>query len=146
MQRAENIEDLLIKHEFIQIAPKGYSMYPVIVPGRDMVIMKRADYRLLKRGDVALFRRSDNTLVLHRIWKVKKDGMYFVGDNQSIVEGPVTEKMVIGVVTDIIRKGKRISADNVIYRLITHVWLFLRPVRDYIKTAAAGLKRIVKGK
>ena len=53
-----NIEKLLKEGHSIQLKPKGYSMYPLFVPGRDEAVIAPVDEEMhLKRGDVVLYRR-----------------------------------------------------------------------------------------
>lgn len=146
----QDIEQLLAQGNSIQIKPQGYSMYPVLVPGRDEVIIEPAAERTLKRGDVVLYRRvaedTEHILVLHRIWKVKDDGIYLVGDNQKEIEGPLMRSQMKGIMAGMYRKGKYISVYNPWYRLLTYVWLLLRPLRPVIAGVAARIKRIFKKK
>lgn len=142
----QDIEKLLADGNYIQIKPQGYSMYPVLVPGRDEVVVASVQTAAcLKRGDVVLYRRffSDGTkdiLVLHRIWKVKDRGIYLVGDNQKEIEGPLKQEQILGIATEIIRKGKHISVKNPIYKLLTGFWLVLRPMRPFISKVVAKIK------
>ena len=129
-----DIEELLIQGETVQIKPQGYSMYPVLVPGRDEVVVAPVNPDMVKRGDVSI-------LVLHRIWKRKGSELYLVGDNQKEIEGPLRPDQVRGIMTELIRKGRRISADNIIYRVLTRIWLFLRPLRPLISHTVARCKR-----
>lgn len=141
----QDIEQLLKEGNCIQIKPQGYSMYPVLVPGRDEAVIEPLKGKKLKRGDVALYRRreeeSTGILVLHRVWKVTSEGIYMVGDNQKEVEGPLEPEQFIGIMAGMYRKGKYISCSNLGYRFLTGVWLWLRPVRMVIARAAAKVKR-----
>lgn len=136
------LEEMLNKHDTILIAPEGYSMYPLIVPKRDEVILKRLDERKLKRGDVVLFRRTEGTLILHRIVKVTPKGYYLTGDNQTEIEGPVRREQIKAVLECIIRKNRHIFVTNPVYIITTRMWLWLLPVRAYIKKAAKFVKHI----
>ena len=138
-----DIEQLLQSGQTIQICPRGYSMYPMLVPGRDEVIIKPAVFQELKRGDVVLYRREESILVLHRIYKIKNNEFYMVGDNQAEVEGPLQAQQIKGCLTGFIRKGKSISAKNPLYLIASHVWLILLPFRNPLKRIAARLKRVV---
>lgn len=138
------IDDALAKHKTIQIEPKGYSMYPLFVPGRDYAVISVLGNHKAKRGDVLLFRREDGLLVLHRVWRVKQDGFYMVGDNQEAIEGPIKGEQVLGILVGMVRKGKNISTKNLIYRCYAALWLFLRPVRPCIKKPIAKIKKIIK--
>ena len=143
MERID-IEEALREGKSIQIRPQGYSMYPLLVPERDEVILRAVDPAELRRGDVVLFRREGSILVLHRIWKKRSDGFYMVGDNQTKVEGPIAEEQVRAIMTGIIRKGRYLSAGNPGYRLLSAVWLFLRPFRRAISVPVAKLRTLLK--
>lgn len=143
-QRTVDIERLLEQGQSIQIQPQGYSMYPMFVPGRDAAVIERAESTGLKRGDVVLYRRESGILVLHRICRIRKDGFYMVGDNQSEVEGPLRALQIKGILTGFIRKGKYTSVRNPVYRLASRLWLFLRPVRPALSRVAATVKRMFR--
>lgn len=139
----QDIEELLAQGRTVQFMPQGYSMYPLFVPGRDEAVVAPADPGRLKRGDVVLYRRDGGILVLHRIWKRKGDEFYLVGDNQKEVEGPLRPDQMKGVLVQIIRKGKKFSAGNAVYRFAAALWLRFRPMRTFISHAVAGCKRLL---
>lgn len=136
-----NIEELLKEGALVRVKPEGYSMYPMFVPGRDEALIERAEPDRLKRGDVVLYRRRQGILVLHRIWKRGKDGFYLVGDNQSRVEGPLEPEQIKGVLVRFIRKGREISTADPLYRVLSGLWLRLRPFRPVLSKTAARLKK-----
>lgn len=137
-QDKKDIEALLREGTPVGFYPQGSSMHPTIVPGRDSVIVEPLGDRRIKRGQVLLFRRPMDApvlpgkLILHRVWKVKKDGIYMVGDNEKQVEGPIDSSCFLGIMVELKRKGKTIKASNLFYRFLTGFWLFLRPVRFVI--------------
>ncbi len=144
---AENkidIEEMLSEGQTIQVKPQGYSMYPLFVPGRDMARIAPLGGCRLKRGDVVLYRREGSILVLHRIVRRNKNGIYLTGDNQSEIEGPLREDQMRGILVGFVRKGKYTSVRNIWYRLYASLWLRLRPFRPIISKAAAAIKRILK--
>lgn len=142
-EQKADVEKLLAEGKTIQIKPQGYSMYPMFVPERDQAVIAPANVDRLKRGDVALYRRDSGTLVLHRIWKRRPEGFYMVGDNQDEIEGPLSQKQIIGRLTQFIRKGKTYSVSNPVYRAAAGIWLFLRPVRMPIMRVCAFFKKMV---
>lgn len=151
MQARVDIEQLLRDGKNISIKPQGYSMYPVLVPGRDEVIIEPVAGRTLRRGDVVLYRRDKEAenggiLVLHRIWKVKPEGFYLVGDNQKNIEGPLRKDQMKGIMAGMNRKGKYVPITHPGYRIFAMLWLWLRPVRPYISKIAAAIKRGLNGK
>ena len=126
------ITDLLSEGKSVQLHPQGYSMYPLIVPERDEVIISPLKDTKIKRGDVLLYRRKNDKLILHRVYKIKDDKLYFVGDNESVVEGPLDISQVHGIMNAFYHKGKKIKANNIFYFLSWQLWLFLLPFRKPI--------------
>ncbi|MBP7174684.1 MAG: S24/S26 family peptidase [Thermoclostridium sp.] len=141
-ERKTDILKLLEQGEVIQIQPKGYSMYPMLIPERDSVIIKRVEPETLKRGDVVLFRRDEGILVLHRIWKVKPEGVFLVGDNQEAIEGPIRKEQIKGLLVAFIRKGRKISVKNPFYRLYRIAWLIPPTLRFRICKLGGRLLRL----
>ena len=124
-----DIEQLLADGQTIKIKPQGYSMYPLFIPGRDEACIEHTEFSFLKRGDVILYRRDKSILVLHRIWKITDNSLYMVGDNQTEIEGPLRADQVRGKLTGFVRNGKFVDVKNPIYRFLSGLWLFLRPMR-----------------
>lgn len=139
---AIDIEQLLANGKTIKIKPQGYSMYPLFVPGRDEACIERTDFSSLKRGDVILYRRDKSILVLHRIWKITGDSFYMVGDNQTEIEGPLRADQVRGKLVGFVRKGTFVNVKNPIYRFVSALWLFLRPVRPCAWKLSAFLRHL----
>ncbi|MBQ5994945.1 MAG: S24/S26 family peptidase [Clostridia bacterium] len=124
------VEELEADGSF-EISIKGTSMLPLLVQGRDTVVLKKADGPL-KKYDLPLYRRDDGTYVLHRVVAVK-DGKYnMCGDNQWVIEKGIEPSQVIGKVCTVNRKGKEIRTDSFGYRLYCRVWQLLFPVRKYL--------------
>ncbi len=134
-----DIEQILRDGNTVQTVIDGYSMYPMLVPGRDSVIIAPLD-REPERGDIVLYRREGSILVLHRIWRVRPEGLYLVGDNQTQVEGPLRLGQIRGVLIGFIRKGKYVSCRNLPYRVYAVIWLRLRPVRHKVAVAVHFIK------
>ena len=148
-KQKKNPEELLRSGKPIVISPSGYSMYPLIVPGRDKVMIVPVTMKKPENHDIVLFRREGSILVIHRVVKIRRaaDGtrlFYIVGDNQKEIEGPVKESQICGTVTGIIRKGKKIKTSDPLYRSLVSVWVLLRPVRPAISGFAAKVKRAFK--
>ncbi len=141
-----DVEKLLREGKTVQVAPKGFSMYPMFVPGRDQAVIAPAEPERLKRGDVALYRRDGGILVLHRICRRKNEQFYFVGDNQTEVEGPLRPDQIRGILVSFIRKERQISVKNPVYRLASWIWLVLRPVRPVIQKPLAWGKKLIKNR
>lgn len=145
MEQIYEIELLLKAGACIQIYPQGYSMYPFIDPRRDEVVLAGIEEgSALRRGDVVLYRRENGMLVLHRIYKIGQDGLYLLGDHQTAIEGPVRREQVKGKMTGMVRDGRYMDVGNPGYRMLSVVWLWLRPARRVIMVPAARLRRMVR--
>lgn len=131
---------LLEEGETVQIMPRGYSMHPLLVPGRDSAILRPVRDEDVRRGQVLLFRGKGDLLTLHRVWKVTKKGVYFVGDNQVRIEGPIPREKIYATMCGYVRKGKEHDTKEFFYTCITGIWLFLRPVRFLISKPIAKLR------
>ena len=145
MEQIYEIEPLLKAGACIQIYPQGYSMYPFIDPRRDEVVLAGIEEgSALRRGDVVLYRRENGMLVLHRIYKIGQDGLYLLGDHQTAIEEPVRREQVKGKMTGMVRDGRYMDVGNPGYRMLSVVWLWLRPARRVIMVPAARLRRMVR--
>ena len=141
-----NPETVLREGRAVSISPIGYSMYPLLIPERDRVVIVPSAGKTLKKRDIALFRRKGSKLVLHRIVMVKKDEtgrrlFYFCGDNQREIEGPVYEEDICGVVTGIEKPKLKFSVRNPFYVLSVFIWMKLRPIRPNISRVLARFKK-----
>lgn len=130
-------------HE-LKLPLSGKSMYPLLLGGRDEAVIKSTDNMKLKRGDIVLYRRENGTHVLHRIHHIKNKSYYMLGDAQTWIEGPIDETQVLAVAVNIIRKGRVISCSGKIYRLVSELWLLLRPMRPLILFLATHIWTFIK--
>lgn len=138
-----DIEQLLKEGNTIRIKPQGYSMYPMLVPGRDEVLLAPVGQKTLRRGDVILYRRPGSILVLHRIVSCRGEVFLLTGDNQVALE-TVTPEQIRGILVGFIRNGRYIRVQNATYRLLSSIWLFLRPIRRLISVPVARFKHVFK--
>lgn len=127
-----DIVSLLEQGETVQIQPKGTSMYPMFISGRDWAVLKKAYPDACRKGDVILYRSEQGILVLHRIYKINNEEFYTVGDNLCTIEGPICDSQVIGILIGFIRRNRYVSSDNLFYVFISRLWMMLFPVRSKI--------------
>lgn len=106
---------------------KGRSMEPLLYEGRSYVVL--APLRSpLAVGDLPLFRRADGNYVLHRLVAMDDHWYYTRGDNCLGVERVPRDQM-LGVVIEIVRKGRTISLQSRGYRAYVWLWRISTPVR-----------------
>ena len=135
---------LLKEGKSLKIKTEGGSMVPFIVGGRDTVEIS-APKPGLKRGDIVLIRRDSGKYVLHRMYKVKSDGYYILGDGEDFVEGPFTGDQIIAQCRYYYKKGKRKDNEALDMKIKYTIWFWLKPFRlKLIKLN--NLKRKLLGK
>ena len=85
--------------------PRGTSMQPFLVQGRDKVILSPAPEHL-KKYRMVLYQRDNGAYVIHRI--VEAEGAVYTmrGDNQYYVETGIRREQILGLVTAVERDGK----------------------------------------
>lgn len=106
-----------------EIREKGYivytnvgdSMMPLLRQNRDIMVIRKITAPL-KKYDAVLFKRPNGAYVLHRIIKVCGLGQYRIaGDNRHFSE-IVPEEWIIGILTEVIKDGRHITADSEEYK------------------------------
>lgn len=125
------MEDLIGQGETVSFPVSGFSMNPFLADKRDAVLVKRPE-RDLKRGDIVLYNRRNGQYILHRIWRVKRDGYFMVGDAQTEIEGPIKPDQIIGLVEKIRRKGKWIDETDFLWQFFERVWIRILPLRPVL--------------
>ena len=91
----------------------GSSMAPFLIHARDMIY----------------FQKPDRELVMHRIWKIRPEGYYIVGDAQTQIEGPVKREQIFALITKVRRKEKWLEPGDFWWEFFEHVWLHMIPLR-----------------
>lgn len=117
------IEEVLGSGGEFRLHPRGSSMLPLIVQGRDWVVLARRVDNTVRRNDIAFYRRDNGQFVLHRVMRVEKDGTYTMcGDHQCYLEQGIRQEQVIGYVKELHRNDKKVSFRSLRYRLYTTFW------------------------
>lgn len=65
-----------------------------------------------------------------------------VGDNQSELEGPIQPEQIKGKLIAFIHNGKEISVDNILYQILSFLWLWLLPIRPFCFKLSAFLRKL----
>lgn len=109
----ESLESLLEREGELTYTSEGYSMYPLINNGGDLLNIIKLD-RPLKRGDVLLYKDRKGHYILHRLIKIKRDGsLILAGDNNSWKDEPIKEESALGRLKQIHKKdGTSIDLDK----------------------------------
>ena len=75
------LEEKLSEGGSVELPITGTSMLPLLVQGRDRVIISKAD-KQLKKYDLPLYKRDDGAFVLHRVVAACGGTYTMCGDNQ----------------------------------------------------------------
>ena len=134
------IRERLAVGENVRFSPRGTSMLPMLLPGRDSVVLSPVTGRL-RRGDLPLYQRKNGQYVLHRVIAAG-ESYTCCGDHQVYPEYGIEHGQVIAVVSSFTRKGKCISVDAIGYRVYCTIWMASRPVRCAWRRGTGFLKRI----
>ncbi len=135
------MEQTLASGGTVRLPITGTSMLPLLVAGRDTVVLGKIDGPLQKY-DLPLYRRADGAFVLHRVVAVAPDGAYTMcGDNQWVKEPGIRHSQLIGRVTRICRRGREFPVTAARYRAYCRVWALLWPVRRYLVALRGKLHR-----
>lgn len=136
------IREILDNGGVFSLTPKGSSMFPTIRNGRDKVSLIKAPEKLQKY-DLPFYIRKNGQFVMHRIVSVEEDGTYTCcGDHQWALENGLKQDQMFGLVTEIIRNGKRITPDDRLYRLWVRFWVWFLPARRYVFWFLDAVRRV----
>lgn len=139
------IQEILDGDGEFRMYPKGTSMLPLIVQGRDSVVLKKRTKEPahpVKRHDIAFYRRSNGQFVLHRVMKCHRDGTYTMcGDNQLILEKNISAEQIIGYVSQLYKGDKLISFHSLRYRIYVLFWTCM-PYRRFVRFFKQGIHLI----
>ena len=106
----------------------GSSMAPFLCHNRDYIYFTKPE-RELRRGDMVFYQRDSGQYVMHRIYRVKHEGYYMVGDAQTQIEGPLRRDQIFAVITQVKRAGKMIRPGDFWWEFFEHIWIRIVPAR-----------------
>ena len=134
------VKELLNNGKKVIVNTKGKSMRPLLWQGKTQVLIVPVK-EPLKKGDIPLVYLKEGLYRLHRIVRIDKTGIYTRGDNTIQLE-KVNEEQILGVVKEIYKGDKTLSADDRIYRIYVSIMLntaFLRLPVYRVRTAVSGI-------
>ena len=126
-----SFEKMLVEKGFIAYTNVGSSMLPLLRESKDIIEIHAKGPGRCKKYDVVLYKRG-SMYILHRILNVLPNGYLIAGDNNAFIERDVTDDMILGVMTRVIRNGKSIKTNNFWYRCYVHLWCDCYPFRFFI--------------
>ncbi len=120
----------------------GTSMLPFIHAG-DLVTLEKITNCKIKKKDVLFYKRDNGQYVLHRVYKIKNNHLFMLGDNQLNVEKNVRSDQVIAKMISYKTKNKTIPVTSFAYRFKVSLWnvYFIRFITLKVKWLLLKLKR-----
>ena len=106
----KGLEESLRENGIYVTTTKGDSMNPMLVEGRDRVVIVPPKFPL-KKYDVPVYRKQGH-YTMHRIIKVKKNGYIICGDNRIALEKDVREIDIVGVLEGFYQGDKYIPVGD----------------------------------
>jgi signal peptidase I len=120
---------------------KGHSMSPFIKDGDVVTISPMSDSSPGFGDVVAFIYLRTEKLVIHRVVRKSRDACIIKGENTLESDGLIKKENILGVVTKIERKGKKVfcgigperfliallSRKNLLLPILLPVWRILRP-------------------
>lgn len=132
------LRELVEEGREVSLLVSGSSMSPFLAHQRDYIYFKKPD-RELRKGDMVFYQRRTGQYVMHRIWKVKNDQYYMVGDAQQEIEGPLDRDQIFALITKVQRKGKWIEPGDFWWEFFEKVWISIVPVRRVLVKVYGGV-------
>ena len=121
------IEELVGQGDIFRLTVSGTSMMPFLRNNRDEVVFAPLEGRTLKRGDILLYKRRTGTYVMHRLYRIEKDGTYtFIGDHQYQVEEGIHREQIKAYVQYAFRDGRKIDCEKGFLRSVMTDYMVFR--------------------
>ena len=141
--KSYTFEEILNEKGYIAYTNVGFSMMPLLRQRRDIIEIKKREQGRCKKYDVVLYKRGEK-YILHRILRVLPDGYLIAGDHNTYVETDVTDGMILGVMSRVIRNGRSITMGNPLYLFYVHLWCDCYPLRMFILRFMVKCRRWVQ--
>lgn len=127
----EEIRRLISEGKTVSLTVKGHSMNPFIVHMRDQLTLGPVKTQDIRPGTVALVKDSRGSYLIHRITEVNEGTVTLIGDGNIGISETATFDNIIGIMYSVRRDGHEYSADSLIWRIYSRIWMMLTPVRRY---------------
>ena len=140
--RVYSYEELLQQDGRLVYTNTGNSMMPLLRQRKDLIEISAKGPERCRKYDIVLYKRGDMYIV-HRVLKVLPRGYLVAGDHNTFLERDVTDSMILGTVTRILRDGRAVNMTGWRYRAYVHLWCDFYPLRMLllkVKAAAARLR------
>lgn len=129
MNNSSSYEQELQQRGVLIYTTKGRSMRPFLRSGADLFQVVRKTGDRCRKYDAVLYRRDNGQYVLHRVVKVCHDSYTLCGDNTWQMESGIREDQILGILTAVIRSGRKIDVSRPGYCIAVGLWWAIYPLR-----------------
>ncbi len=127
----EEIRGLISEGRTVSLTVKGNSMNPFLVSGRDTITLGPWKDSDIRKGCVALVRDIKGNYLVHRIIERRENYIILLGDGNIAFTETAGFENIIGIMYNVTRKGRTWSADSLVWRVYSWIWMVLTPVRRW---------------
>ena len=117
------LKELTDQGKEVSLLISGNSMEPFLKHQRDTIFFQKIE-RELAVGDIVFYQRRNGQYVVHRIYAIREEGYYILGDGQSLVEGPIKREQIFGLITKVQRKGRWIGPEHFVWKFFAKFRIF----------------------
>ena len=139
------LEEILKQNGIYITLTKGDSMNPMLVEGRDKVVIVPPEFPL-KKYDVPVYRKMGH-YTMHRIVRLTKNGYIICGDNRAVLEKNVREEDIVGMLDGFYQGDKYIDRHDkefLQYGIDAVMTLPKRRIKYFFKRVVRKIKRIIR--
>ena len=105
----ELMTSVLAKDSAFRFRAKGWSMSPFVKDG-DVITVSPLRGREPRTGEIVAFLHpKSGRAAVHRVVRTASGTFFLRGDNSADAEGPVSGERILGVITEVVRDGKRVK-------------------------------------
>lgn len=115
----------------------GRSMCPFI---ENAEVVEFAPSKVILPGDIVLVRHDSGALLLHRVVRIAREGLYLRGDALAAGEGPFQPGRVIAQATGVVRDGRLVSLTG-FCRVAGVAWQVSLPLRRRVASLERHRRR-----
>lgn len=128
----EQIRALVAEGHRVTFRVKGNSMNPFLVDLRDEAVVSPFERGDIVPGVLVLARDTLGRIVLHRVVRAEGEKIVLMGDGNCFGEETTSLADIAGMITEVIRNGRRISCDSRSWKWSSALWKALKPVRRWM--------------
>lgn len=127
----KEIKKLVSEGKTVSMTVKGYSMNPLLAHQRDEITLGPWKDSDIRRGTVALVIDDRGSILIHRIIERIGDTIILEGDGNINLQEKTTVNNIAGIMHGITRNGHKYSADNLLLKIYSWLWVTFRRFKRY---------------